>query len=109
MKVVVSDLSWPLQLVTWVAGWTLLGAFLLGFVAAFVGIFRANFRAGLLFTPAEDWKESTLGRFYKRNKRMGQIFTSEKFWLERRLIFYGTASCVGSLAITLLIGLLFGR
>jgi hypothetical protein len=105
MRLVISELPLPVQVLTAVLAMVMLA----GVVAWFAGIGRLMFRARLVVPPPEDAKLPMGEQSYRAMNRSGEFFTSPKYRIERRLVGYGALALVGSMASTFVLMLLFGQ
>jgi hypothetical protein len=82
-----------------------LGVFLVGFVAAFIGLVRVIYRR----PHAPRWTAPFVERVIHSQKRMQDFYFSPDYRLERILIGGGFATCFLSMAIMLTLTLMFGE
>jgi hypothetical protein len=100
-----ADLPLPVQVLVVVLGIVTLA----GVGSCFAGVIRLMFRAGLALPPANDAKLPMGVQSYRAMSRAGELFTSPRYWLERRMLGYGILATAGSTAIVLVLLVIFGE
>ena len=82
-----------------VFGFAVLGVLLPSVIVIFVGVLRVIWRADLVIYPPGEEKLPFFERTYRRHQRAGQLFVSDKYRLERRLIGFGALGIAAVMAI----------